>query len=186
MKQMAIKYFQQWAVAFKPKRELSFFVDVYNELMNSGTFGKLPCHPSVTDISRYRLPTGTRPNLLCPARNDHSTPVGRFGRLHAMSFSLHLHQPETPLPELRSRLRPSVLIQDSSLATLWDNHSRASVRFLFCQRRRAQGVYICWTCTGRSLRPDTAEQGGFRCGSSKGNRAVFGREQGERTVVHGE
>jgi growth factor-regulated tyrosine kinase substrate len=36
---MALKYFQDWAIAFQSKRELSFFVDVYNELKNTG---KLP------------------------------------------------------------------------------------------------------------------------------------------------
>jgi len=33
---MALRLFQSWALAFKPKQELSFFVDVYNELKNSG------------------------------------------------------------------------------------------------------------------------------------------------------
>lgn len=33
---MALKLFQQWALAFESKRELAFFVDVYNELKNSG------------------------------------------------------------------------------------------------------------------------------------------------------
>lgn len=33
---MLIKYFQQWALAFKSKSELSLFVEVYNELKASG------------------------------------------------------------------------------------------------------------------------------------------------------
>ena len=33
---MALRYFQQWALAFESKKELSFFVEVYNELKNSG------------------------------------------------------------------------------------------------------------------------------------------------------
>lgn len=33
---MALRLFQSWAIAFKSKPELSFFVDVYNELKNSG------------------------------------------------------------------------------------------------------------------------------------------------------
>ncbi len=36
VKQMALKMFQQWALAFQSKRELAFFVGVYNELKNSG------------------------------------------------------------------------------------------------------------------------------------------------------
>ncbi len=36
VKQMALKFFQQWALAFESKKELSFFVDVYHELKNSG------------------------------------------------------------------------------------------------------------------------------------------------------
>jgi growth factor-regulated tyrosine kinase substrate len=39
---MALKYFQQWALAFEAKKELSFFVDVYNELKNSGTYLRYP------------------------------------------------------------------------------------------------------------------------------------------------
>lgn len=36
VKQLAIKLFQQWAIAFRAKPELAFLVDVYNELRNSG------------------------------------------------------------------------------------------------------------------------------------------------------
>lgn len=38
VKQMALKHFQLWALAFKSKQELSFFVDVYNELKGSGEY----------------------------------------------------------------------------------------------------------------------------------------------------
>jgi growth factor-regulated tyrosine kinase substrate len=38
VKEMALRYFQQWALAFESKKELSFFVDVYNELKNSGAW----------------------------------------------------------------------------------------------------------------------------------------------------
>jgi len=36
VKQMTLKLFQQWALAFQSKRELVFLVDVYKELKNSG------------------------------------------------------------------------------------------------------------------------------------------------------
>lgn len=38
VKEMALRYFQQWALAFESKKELSFFVEVYNELKNSGAW----------------------------------------------------------------------------------------------------------------------------------------------------
>lgn len=34
---MFLQLFQSWALGFKSKESLSFFVDVYNELKNAGT-----------------------------------------------------------------------------------------------------------------------------------------------------
>lgn len=36
-KQMFLQLFQSWALGFQSKESLSFFVDVYKELKNSGT-----------------------------------------------------------------------------------------------------------------------------------------------------
>lgn len=33
---MAMKLYQSWALAFQAKKDLSFFVDRYNEMKNSG------------------------------------------------------------------------------------------------------------------------------------------------------
>jgi hypothetical protein len=35
---MALKDFQQWALAFESKRELSFFTDMYKELKLAGEY----------------------------------------------------------------------------------------------------------------------------------------------------
>jgi len=56
VKQMALRLFQSWALAFKPKQELSFFVDVYNELKNSGEFVIWLSVPSAdTQVSGFHL-----------------------------------------------------------------------------------------------------------------------------------
>ncbi|CAD6577391.1 MAG: Vacuolar protein-sorting-associated protein 27 [Tremellales sp. Tagirdzhanova-0007] len=57
VKQMALRMFQQWALAFQPKRDLVFLVDVYNELKNSGV--AFPPPPSQT--SAHLLSTTTAP-----------------------------------------------------------------------------------------------------------------------------
>ncbi|WWC90727.1 uncharacterized protein L201_005664 [Kwoniella dendrophila CBS 6074] len=57
VKQMLLKLFQQWALAFQTKRELAFFVDVYNELKNSGIL--FP--PSSAPIPSHLLTTSTAP-----------------------------------------------------------------------------------------------------------------------------
>ncbi|WVN85884.1 uncharacterized protein L203_101036 [Cryptococcus depauperatus CBS 7841] len=55
--QMLIKYFQQWALAFQLRPELSFFVDVYNEFRNSGVSFPPPPAP----IPSHLLTTATAP-----------------------------------------------------------------------------------------------------------------------------
>lgn len=45
VRQMALKLFQTWAVAFQPKRELNFLVDVYQELKNAGARPPLHIRP---------------------------------------------------------------------------------------------------------------------------------------------
>jgi growth factor-regulated tyrosine kinase substrate len=57
VRHMALRYFQTWAMAFQPKRELAFLVDVYNELKNSGI--KFP--PPPTGSSSHMLETSTAP-----------------------------------------------------------------------------------------------------------------------------
>ena len=57
VKQMALRLFQQWAVAFRDKRDLSFLVDVYNELKNSGT----PFPAAPTQTSSHLFSTITAP-----------------------------------------------------------------------------------------------------------------------------
>ncbi|WRT68369.1 uncharacterized protein IL334_005345 [Kwoniella shivajii] len=57
VKQMLLKMFQQWALAFQSKKELSFFTDVYNELKNSGI--KFP--PPPAPIAAHLLETSTAP-----------------------------------------------------------------------------------------------------------------------------
>ena len=57
VKQMALQYFQMWALAFESKRELSFLVDVYREMKSSGT--SFPAPPSQT--SSHLLTTTTAP-----------------------------------------------------------------------------------------------------------------------------
>ncbi|WVQ99978.1 hypothetical protein IAU59_007121 [Kwoniella sp. CBS 9459] len=56
VKTMLLKTFQQWALAFQSKKELSFFVDVYNELKNSGTV-----FPASTIQINHLLTTSTAP-----------------------------------------------------------------------------------------------------------------------------
>ncbi|KAL7422807.1 Vacuolar protein-sorting-associated protein 27 [Cryptotrichosporon argae] len=58
VKQMALKYFQTWALAFESKKDLSFFVDVYHELKNSGT----PFPPPPAVVSSHLLTTSTAPS----------------------------------------------------------------------------------------------------------------------------
>ncbi|WVQ81885.1 vacuolar protein sorting-associated protein 27 [Cryptococcus sp. DSM 104549] len=81
VKQMLLQYFQQWALAFQSKQELSFFVDVYNELKSSGV----------------AFPT-SRPPPLPPPRDNDRPRLGRFRRLHALPHRLHIHKPQAPLP----------------------------------------------------------------------------------------
>ncbi|OXC69142.1 vacuolar protein sorting-associated protein 27 [Cryptococcus neoformans] len=57
VKQMLIKYFQQWALAFKSKSELSFFVEVYNELKASG----ITFPPPPAPVPSHLLTTTTAP-----------------------------------------------------------------------------------------------------------------------------
>ena len=54
---MALKLFQQWAVAFRDKRDLAFLVDVYNDLKNSGS--QFPAVPAQT--SSHLFSTITAP-----------------------------------------------------------------------------------------------------------------------------
>lgn len=53
---MALKMFQAWALAFKSKTELSFFVDVYNELKNSGMFTFSVTLECEADVEAYHSP----------------------------------------------------------------------------------------------------------------------------------
>ncbi|TYJ52235.1 hypothetical protein B9479_007166 [Cryptococcus floricola] len=55
--QMLLVYFQQWAVAFRSKAELSFLSDVYNELKASG----VPFPPPPQSIPNHLLTTITAP-----------------------------------------------------------------------------------------------------------------------------
>lgn len=57
---MALRFFQQWAVAFQSKPALAFLVDVYNELKNSGI--KFPPPPSGS--SAHMLDTATAPTWI--------------------------------------------------------------------------------------------------------------------------
>ncbi|WWC71583.1 uncharacterized protein I206_105541 [Kwoniella pini CBS 10737] len=57
VKQMLLKVFQQWALAFQSKKELAFFVDVYNELKNSG----ISFPPPPAPIPSHLLTTSTAP-----------------------------------------------------------------------------------------------------------------------------
>ncbi|WVQ68094.1 uncharacterized protein L199_006300 [Kwoniella botswanensis] len=57
VKQMLLKLFQQWALAFQSKNELSFFVDVYNELKNSG----ISFPPPPAPVPSHLLTTSTAP-----------------------------------------------------------------------------------------------------------------------------
>ncbi|OCF42696.1 vacuolar protein sorting-associated protein 27 [Kwoniella heveanensis CBS 569] len=56
VKTMLLKTFQQWALAFQSKKELSFLVDVYNELKNSGIV-----FPASTVQINHLLTTSTAP-----------------------------------------------------------------------------------------------------------------------------
>ncbi|WVF72778.1 hypothetical protein IAT40_007596 [Kwoniella sp. CBS 6097] len=56
VKTMLLKTSQQWALAFQSKKELSFFVDVYNELKNSGII-----FPASTTQINHLLTTSTAP-----------------------------------------------------------------------------------------------------------------------------
>lgn len=71
---MALRLFQSWALAFKSKSELSFFVDVYNELKNSGPSRSLSQTAKLT--SRYRLPPTALGNITTSARYDNGTSLG--------------------------------------------------------------------------------------------------------------
>ncbi|WVR07579.1 hypothetical protein IAU60_004621 [Kwoniella sp. DSM 27419] len=57
VKQMLLKQFQQWALAFKSKSELAFFVDIYNELKNSG----ISFPPPPAQVPSHLLTTTTAP-----------------------------------------------------------------------------------------------------------------------------
>ncbi|WWD19042.1 hypothetical protein CI109_103500 [Kwoniella shandongensis] len=57
VKQMLLKNFQQWALAFESKRELGFFVDIYKELKNSGVAFPPPPAP----VPSHLLTTTTAP-----------------------------------------------------------------------------------------------------------------------------
>jgi len=79
---MALRLFQSWALAFKPKTELSFFVDVYNELKNSGTLLDL-CLRTRADFRRG-LPSPTYGNILSSPRYVNRPGMGGLRRLYAM------------------------------------------------------------------------------------------------------
>lgn len=57
VKTMALRMFQQWALAFESRRDLAFLVDVYHELKNSGV--KFP--PPPTGSSTHMIDTITAP-----------------------------------------------------------------------------------------------------------------------------
>ncbi|KAK4688577.1 hepatocyte growth factor-regulated tyrosine kinase substrate, partial [Tremellales sp. Uapishka_1] len=57
VREMTLKLFQQWALAFKSKKELSFFVDVYEEMKSSGIVFPPPPAP----IPSHLLTTTTAP-----------------------------------------------------------------------------------------------------------------------------
>ncbi|CAK9780775.1 hypothetical protein CC85DRAFT_287190 [Cutaneotrichosporon oleaginosum] len=55
VRQMALRMFQSWALAFEKKRELAFFVDAYHDMKNSGT--KFPPPPERTNSSLIETST---------------------------------------------------------------------------------------------------------------------------------
>lgn len=118
VKQMAMKMFQQWALAFRSKRELAFFVDVYNELKGSGTS---PSCEYLAYFPRYRLPSSTDRYICSPSIHYDRACMDRFGCLHALSVCFHLYQSQAPLPELRPGLRPSMFEPSDASAQVW-NH----------------------------------------------------------------
>lgn len=62
VKQMAIRLFQQWAIAFKAKPELVFLVDVYNELkMGGGLARSLSLYDSLTCVQVSAFPLNRLP-----------------------------------------------------------------------------------------------------------------------------
>lgn len=95
---MALRLFQDWAIAFKSKAELSFFVDVYNELKNSGEPAQA-CRCS--SIARRHISPSPFIDVLASSHHDYRSRLGRLGCLHALQDRFHIHQPETPLQKLR-------------------------------------------------------------------------------------
>ncbi len=55
VRQMSLRMFQSWALAFEKKRELAFFVDAYNDMKNSGI--KFPPPPERTNSSLIETAT---------------------------------------------------------------------------------------------------------------------------------
>lgn len=58
--ELAIKMFQQWAIAFESKRELSYLPEVYRELKNQG----ISFPPPPTSIPSHLLTTATPPTWI--------------------------------------------------------------------------------------------------------------------------
>lgn len=60
VKEMAKDLFQQWAIAFESKKELSFLPEMFRELKNSG----IPFPPPPTTLSSHLLSTPTPPTWI--------------------------------------------------------------------------------------------------------------------------
>lgn len=56
---MFLQLFQAWALAFQSKPALTFLVDVYNELKNSGELRspRYPCRAMLNVVCRCAIPT---------------------------------------------------------------------------------------------------------------------------------
>lgn len=154
VKQMALRLFQQWALAFQSKRELSFLVDVYNELKNSGKSTISRYHSPLT--IRHQIPRSPRRDILPPLQHHHRPGLGRFRCLHALSHHLYIHQSQAPLPQLRSRIRPGVFVQIHGAAAFRHHDPRPSVRLVLCQRTQSQAFRSAaggaWTNAPQSCR----------------------------------
>lgn len=149
VKSLGLDLFQQWALTYTTKDELTYLVESYHSLKHSGaspspvlllsssvphlltsTFTKenRELNQSKILVSNLNSPRPLLPPsstldlpLLNPSLHLHLLPptLARLPPLHTLPNPLFLHKPKTPLSKLRSRLRSGLLGEDDGATLVW-------------------------------------------------------------------